>query len=226
MLLVVALLGLALGNEEGACVDYATDPGQLVDLEPQATKGALDEGALECLEEAYTQAAEQTTKDKISRVLLVNAYALDTRVWLKLVQRHLDEVDRSDPDIAFLYAYHLHNNGTASAEEVIRWTEVGLERKQDWTGDIFVMRVYSLMKLRATAAASVWRSAEQQYAESGEPALKSEVETQRNRTKTFAREWLDFAKVAQQDTEEALGLCVSAGSKKACLVDASDSEDG
>ena len=209
------------------CVDYGESPDQLVHLESQATRGALGKADLDCLEKSYASVKEMTTKDKISRVLLVNAYAFDTRVWADLVHRHLDEVDQSDPNIAFLYSYYLHNRGVGSAEDVIHWTEVGLERKHDWTGEIYVSRVYSLLKLRAVAASMVWDEVEKKYAAAGgengsQQDLQDEIKTQRNRTKTFAREWLDFAKAAGRDTTEALELCISAASETACSVDRSE----
>lgn len=217
MIAALMLLSNALGAD---CVDYATDPKQLVHLEAQATRGALPEAEIECLETSYSAAPEQTTKDKISRVLLVNAYAYDTSLWAKLVQRHLDEVDRSDPNIAFLYSYYLHNNGVASAEEVIQWTEVGLERRQEWTGDVYVHRTNSLMKLRATASAMIWTDLEEKVVKDPrDDELREELDEQRNRTKTFAREWLDFAKSANVEHGEAQELCIAAGSAKACNVE-------
>jgi hypothetical protein len=213
--------------QEEACLDYASDPSQLVHLEAQATRGALHKPDIDCLEASYTEASEMTVKDKISRVLLVNAYAYDTEVWADLVQRHLDEVDRSDPNIAFLYAYFLHNRGVGSAEEVIQWTQVGLERKHDWTGEVYVSRVYSLMKLRAIAAGMVWEDAEKTYSAGGgkDKELQAAMEKQRNRTKTFAREWLDFATVAGRDVEEPRELCISAASERACSIDTAPGDD-
>jgi hypothetical protein len=202
----------------GECLDYCADPSQLVHFEAQATRGAMPKSDIDCLETRYAACETMTTKDKISRVLLVNAYALDSKLWATLVQRHLDEVDRSDPNIAFLYSYYLHNNGAASAEEVIQWTNVGLERKQEWTGNTYVSRVYSLMKLRATAAGMIWGELEKAMVKSPDDGeLRAKLESQRNRTKTFSREWLDFARVSGEDTAEAEELCLSAGSAKACI---------
>lgn len=203
------------------CKDYADEPNELVSLEPFATKGGLSDTQKECLEASYAAASTQTTKDKISRVLMVNAYAYNTRTWASLVSRHLEEVDQSDPDIAYLYAFYLYNTDKAEAEEVVRWTETALERRDIWTGNVYVSRVYGLMRLRAVAANAVWELAEKERADSGSsPEVLDRIEKNRNRTKTFAREWVDFAKVSGRSVKEPLALCLSAANlAKACGVE-------
>jgi hypothetical protein len=200
-----------------ACPDYNADPVQLQTLEPAATKGALDQGQKDCLEKSYSAAKVQTVKDKISRVLLVNAYAYSTKYWAQLVKRHLDEVDRSDPDIAYLYAYYLFNTNHQNAAEVIKWTEVALDRRDIWVGDVYVSRVYGLMKLRALAANVLWADAEDRRAHG---TTGEDIDALRNQVKTYSREWLDFAKVAGRDTTESAQLCLSAATKaQACGLD-------
>ena len=217
-MVVGSLLFLAVvARAEAACTDYNADPTQLQALEPAATKGAPDQTQQDGLEASYAAARVQTTKDKISRVLLVNAYAYSTKYWAQLVRRHLDEVDRSDPDIAYLYAFYLFNTDRSSASEVIKWTEVGLERRDIWVGDVYVSRVYGLMKLRALAANVLWQQAEDRRAQgtNGE-----NIDQLRNDVKTYAREWLDFAKVAGRDTRESAQLCLSAATRPiACGLD-------
>jgi hypothetical protein len=215
--LYLAILTWALGAPALACPDYASDPSLLATLEPAATKGALTEDEKGCLEQRYAAAKVQTTKDKISRVLLVNAYAYSTKYWAQLVRRHLDEVDRSDPDIAYLYAFYLYNTDKKNAEEVIRWTETALERRDVWTGDVYVGRVYGLYKLRAIAANALWSEAEDRMAR-GEEGVN--VDRLRNDVKVYAREWLDFAKVAGRNTSESAQLCLSAATRAiACGLD-------
>lgn len=203
--------------QDGACPDFATDPSGLVALEPAARKGALSDAQKDCLEQAYGKAADQTVKNKISRVALVNAYAYSTKQWATLVRRHLDEVDRSDPDIAYLYAFYLFNTDRSNASEVIRWTEVGLERAASaWEGDVYVSRVYGLMKLRSLAANAVWADAEDRHARG---QTTGDRENLRTDVKTYSREWLDFAKSAGRDTTESLELCLSAATPAACGVE-------
>ena len=199
---------MALSAQAQECVDYAANPKLLESLEANASRGALESAEKECLEKAYATSEVQTVKDKISRVLMVNGYAYDTRYWSKLVQRHLDEVDRSDPDIAYLYAYHIYNTHPERAEEVVAWTEVALERKDAWTGDVFVSRVFGLMKLRTIAATTQWQAAEEASVEASVPL--AEIERLRLEVKTFSREWIDFAKVAGRSAEQAQELCMAA----------------
>lgn len=223
MLLLVTLLAAALVAPAALaqeCVDYAASPKSLVDLESGASKGALTQAEKDCLEKAYGAAKEQTTKDKISRVLLVNAYAYNTKYWAKLVQRHLDEVDRSDPDIAYLYAFYLYNTENGDEEVVIRWTEIALERRDTWTGNVYVSRVFGLMRLRTMAANALWQAAEDANVKAGGTSSNlAVIDEARNRTKTFAREWVDFAKVAGRNPSDALQLCISAASERACGVE-------
>lgn len=212
---LLALGALLLTNDaRAACVDYSSDPAKLVELENAAAKGALSEEQKGCLESAYASAEVQTTKGKISRVLLVNAYAYDTATWAKLVQRHLDEVERSDPNIAYLYAFYLFNRDNPDFEEVIRWIDVALERRTEWKGETLITRVYHLHRARAWAAHEAWRSVEEKGGADG-----AKTEELRNRAKTYAREWLDYARQAKRSSTEAEELCVNAASRAACGLD-------
>ena len=79
-----------------------------------------------------------------------DADASDNGEWARLMRRHLEEIDRSDPDMCFKYALHLSKNrGTSSAYGVIRWSESALERKSRWSGPTYTRRVYDLHKLRS-----------------------------------------------------------------------------
>jgi len=200
------------------CPDYNAELDRLRDLESGATKGALSKAEIDCLEKAYAASEVQTSKNKISRVLLVNAYAYSTKEWAKLMDRHLEEVDQSDPDLAYLWAIYKYNNGAEKhADEVVKWTETALERRDVWTGDVYVSRVYGLMKLRSLASNLVWQDAEAKFA-AGDESI--DTETIRNQLKTYSREWVDFAKVSGRNPQEALDLCLSAATQaKACGVD-------
>ncbi len=210
----VFLLSLSMGSvASAACTNYASEPKRLVDLESAASKGALDDVAVACLETAYAASREQVTKGKISRVLLVNAYATDTAQWALLVRRHLDEVDQSDPDVSYLYAFYLYNHGTPPAD-VIHWSDVGLERRQVWTGAVHVSRVTGLLRLRTLAAMTEWKALSLRATD--EAAVRPLAEEARVKTKTFAREWLDFAREAGRDTQQPTEICLSAASAEAC----------
>lgn len=205
-----AATAFGAGFEE-PCVDYNVDTGRLVELEQLSARGALTARQAQCLEESYKTAKVQTTKAKVSRVLIVNAYATDTAQWAKLVQRHLDEVDRSDPDIAFLYSFYLYNRPTPNYGEVIKWIDVALERKDAWTGETYINRVYKLHRIKTLARFQQW-DLEMKKGQSTTPA----AEEFRNQTKTAAREWMDFARSAGKETAEAEQICVNAASAAAC----------
>ena len=198
----------------------AQDDGctNLMKLEPPAMMGQLRAGQIQCLESSYSAASSQTDKDRMSRLLMSNAYSKgDKRTWEKLVKRHLDEVDQSDPNICYKYASHLAKKGPGRAQSVIRWSEVALQNRSAWKGSTHVSRVYSLYKLRAVAGKGLWEKAEGDHIASPSDESKKIVEQNRNMTKVYSREWYEYAKVANKDVTQALQLCTSAaGTKDYC----------
>lgn len=195
----------------------ATGCADLVALEPAAMEGSLSREQALCLEARVRNEPLQTTRDKVSRVLLANAEAAkDSAEWERLMRRHLDEIDQSDPDLCFKYAAWLSRQGLGRAAAVIRWAEVALENKHRWTGATYKSRVYSLLKLRAEASSRLWQAAETAYA-TGEHTPEDEARANRLRghAKEHAKEWLDYATSTQQDTRTALALCVSAAGNTA-----------
>jgi hypothetical protein len=142
---------------------------------------------------------------------MTNAYAKsDQAGWEKLVERHLNEIDRSDPDMCYRYALSLSKKGASRASEVIKWSDVSLENKTQWTGDTYTSKVYSLLKLKSAAAQALWESADKKHATAPTPASEAEVEKWRNLTKNYAREWYEYAKTAGKDSKVPLTLCISA----------------
>ena len=175
--------------------------------------------SIECVERRLANMKElQTTRDKLSRLLIANAEAnQDWETWERLMKRHLEDISRADPDMCFRYALHLSKKGVAYGEEVIRWTGYALENKQKWTGDVYKKRLYHLYRVRTEAAAELWKDAEQVLIV--EPTDENEATTERYRAlaKEYAREWLDYAKASEQGTERPLQLCLSAaGTMAAC----------
>jgi hypothetical protein len=196
------------------------DCGDLIALEPMAMLGKLDGGQVRCLETALDQAQKQTTMDKLSRVLMADAYAKgDMHRWESVVARHLDMVDRSDPDLVYKFASHLAKQDVSRAKEAIRWSDVALENRSYWTGDTHVTRVNALYKIRAASAQQIWAAAEQKYIDSATDANEQERTDRRNEAKTYAREWLEYARSSGKDTTLALQLCISAaGSEEYCAA--------
>lgn len=189
----------------------------LVALEAPAMMGQLGVSRRKCIE-GRLSSASQTTKNKLSRVLIIDAEARGDRSdWERLMKRHLEDIDRSDPDLCFKYAIHLSRGGAGRAHGVIRWADYALENKQQWSGNTYKKRVYALYKLRAQAANKLWQSAEKKYVEDRNDANEGKVAKYRGITKDYSREWLDYARASSQDQKAPLALCVSSsGSTEFC----------
>jgi len=201
----------AQAEDTEPCVNYAKNPRALGDLEELAGRGALGKGEIGCLETSYMSAVKITTKDKISRVLLINAYAYNTNTWATLVDRHLQEIDRSDPAIAYLYTFYLFNRAEPNFDLVITWADVALERRSEWKGNTHINRTLQLMKVRTICATRLWSKAASE-------GNRERAEEHRLSAKTNAREWMDFAQGADRPSDEAALLCISAASAEACGI--------
>ncbi len=193
--------------------DTCTD---LVKLEPQAMLGQLRPGQQKCIEGRIASEGAQTMKDKLSRVLIANAEGKgDKAEWERLVKRHLEELDRSDPNMCFKYATQLSRGGVGRATGVIRWADYALENKQAWSGATYTKRVYDLYRMKTEAANKLWADAEETFAtKEHTDENEGKAAKWRGTTKDFAREWLDYAKASSQDTKNAMAICVSAAGNK------------
>lgn len=193
----------------------STDCTDLVALEPASMMGQLGVGRRKCLETRLSGASAQTEKSKVSRVLISDAQARgDKADWEKLMKRHLEDIDRSDPNLCFTYAIHLSRGGAGRAQGVIRWSEYALENKQQWSGSTYTKNVYNLYKLRAQAANALWQDAEQKFVAERDDEKEAAAKKYRGMAKDFSREWLDYAKASAQSTTAPLALCVSAAGNK------------
>jgi hypothetical protein len=196
----------------------------LLALEPFALMGQLTDSLQACLEERLASEEQQTLKNKMSRVLMMDAEARrDTERLGVLLGRHLQEIDRSDPDLCFKYSLTLARKGIDYAEETIRWADYALENKQEWTKATYKRRLFDLYKLRAETSNKLWNHWEAKYVEDRSDESQGESESWRNHTKQYAREWLDYAKASSQRIKRARNLCIaSAGTSDFCE---SDSEE-
>lgn len=183
----------------------------LVALEPAAMMGKLSNEQTACLEASMAAAGQQTEKDKISRVLMANDWAKgDHRSWETRVKYHLEEISQSDPDLCYKYAAFLSKKGAGRAWGVIKWSDVALENRTAWVGETYKSRVYNLYKFRASAGQELWKAAEEKHAAAPSEDTEKAVGDARGMTKTYAREWYEYAKEAEKDTTKALQLCISA----------------
>lgn len=190
--------------------------GDLVKLEPSSMMGKLSDGEIRCLDETLRASDRQTVKDRVSRVLLADAWAKgDTHRWESIARRHLEEIDRSDPTLCYKLATQLAQKGPESADETLKWAEVALDNRTQWTGDEYVKRVYALYRIKALAAQSKWQYAEERYVARPDETVLQEKELARNQAKTLAREWLEYARSSGKDTTVAMQICTSAAGTSA-----------
>lgn len=201
---------------------FDAECGNLRKLEPKAMMGKLSDAEIRCLDGTLRGDDKQTYRDKISRVLMADAYAKknDDR-WETIVRRHLNDIDRSDPDLCYKFATFMlkrvPNKGPDAADEVMKWSDVALENKQMWTGDTYVKRVSTLYRVKATAAFKKWEYLENKFNDKPSDELSKGKEEARNEAKNLAREWLSYAKEAGLDQSKADAMCQSAaGTSEFC----------
>jgi len=196
---------LERGTSEVICDDIRR-------LEPRALIGRLTDEQVLCLELLLRRAERLTSKNKVSRVLMADAWTKrDMDRWEAAVQRHLDEIDRSDADLAYIYARFLAQRTEEHIPEAIRWSNVALANAHQWEGDTHVDRVYALHRINAVAAQQLWLVAEQTVLDEGSHTTGTgKANFWRNQTKALSREWLAFAVAAGKDPAASLDLCMSA----------------
>lgn len=188
----------------------------LVKLEPSAMVGLLADTDVSCLESRIAQESQQTDRDKVSRVLMVNAEGRgDMAEWMRLAARHLEVIERSDPDLCYRYALLLSRGEVEDAPVALRWIDYALENKHVWQGPTYTERVYALLGLRAQVASRLWLDAEQTYVEERNDENESDAALWRGTAKDSAREWLDYARISGQPTQQPGVLCRSASGNEA-----------
>lgn len=196
------------------------DCSDLIALEPTALLGRMDEDQVTCLERSLRHSTRQVERDRISRVLVADAYAKGKmHRWEAAMRRHLTDIDRSDADLCYIFARYLARQGPDRSAETIRWAELALVNKGKWAGRLRIERVYALMRLRAIAAQQRWYQAEKHFLEDPSHNRQSAASRWRNRTKTLAREWLDYSVNPEVKMEPSLAfqICFSAaGTKDFC----------
>ena len=193
----------------GPKVDDSCD--NLMRLEPLAMMGRFTDGQIICMERKLNEAS-QTDKDKMSRMLIANAEGKkDFGEVERLIRRHLDEINRSDPDITYKYARMLFSSDPINrGNEVVKWADYSLENKSQWREGVFERRVYALYQLKSEAALRLWQVADAEYIKTRTPEAEEGAERARGTAKQYAREWLDYARASGQDESRAYELCLSA----------------
>ncbi len=211
-----AFVEIDMGDEEDEeffpeLMKATAECGDLVQLEPSAMMGKLQDAEIRCLDQSLRDSERMTVKDKISRVLMKDAFAKgDEHRWEAVSRRHLEEIDQSDPDLCYKFARFMSTRGPEHTDETMRWADVALENRSRWTGDLHVKRVYSLYKVKTVSAQKKWEHLEAKYIAAPSEQLLSEKDEARNQLKTLAREWLEYARQSGRDETVPLQLCVSA----------------
>ena len=178
-------------------------------FETNAMMGTLSFGAKECLNSRAANASEPVTiRARASTLLITDAQTRgDNNEWERLVKRHLQSIEKSQPDMCLSYALYLSQKGASRASQVIKWSEVALTNKHLWSGDARVQKVTPLptpcvcRQLTVAAMSGTFVK---------ERSAKSKPKRKIGEVKPVFRRWLDFARAAGSDTSQALQLCVSA----------------
>jgi hypothetical protein len=166
-------------------------------LEERAVAGQLGARDVGCLEARISAGTEEALA---SSLLLADAWARRDRAWPSLARRHLEAIDPADAEVAYRLAVRAATEPEGAAE-AYRWAGAALDHRYLWTGQRYDDRVMSLYKVRAAAAQDLWR------AEGSDEA--------RERTRTAAREWLDFARAKELDASVPEAVCLAAADSPA-----------
>ena len=179
-----------------------------------ARKGELSKAQISCLESQIRLQRTQTTRSRLSRTLIVNAQVKkDMKTWEKLMRRHLEEYDRSDPTMNLTFAIYLSQQGETHYKEALKWCNNANENRMMWEGgDDYIQKTNKLLKLRATLATEIWIIAEDQRRLERTPEKEENADNARADAKLCAREWLDYCRAVpdQLDSRKAFDMCVSA----------------
>ena len=185
--------------------------GDLQALEPLAMLGQLSDPQIRCLDDRLKESERQTAKNKLSIVLMYDAWSKgDEHRWEGVTRRHLNEIDRSNPDLCFKFAYFLSKQNADKMDEAMMWADVALENRSRWEGDLHTKRVYALHKIKTNASQRKWTWLEEEYTKEPSEDLFAQIEETRNQTKTLAREWLEYARQSGQDETVPNTVCKSA----------------
>ena len=179
--------------------ELASGCSEIVELEGPAVVGQLSAEQKSCLNKRVNSGESLTTKRNVSLLLINNAWnGKNYKEWGTYVERHLERIDRSDPDLCMKYSIHLSKKGVGKASKVIKWADTALQNKQNWSGNTYKKRVYGLYQLKTKAANDLWQSAERKVIDDGSEANRQKADKWRGKTRNFAREWLDYARLSKQ----------------------------
>ena len=103
--------------------------------------GQLNAMQKRCLEGRISSDEALTLKRKVSLVLINNAQAKgDQGAWERLVKRHLEKLDQSDPNLCLSYSIHLFKKVDAFSRQVIRWSDKLLKTRLSLVKEVIIRR--------------------------------------------------------------------------------------
>lgn len=185
-----------------------------------AARGSLSGGQIGCLESQIRLNRTQTERTKLSLILINNAQVKkDFSLWEKLVRRHLEEYDRSDPTLCLAFSSFLYRKGEDNFKEALKWANYSNETRSRWQGgENYIHMSNTLLKLRTELSTNLWIQAEEVYRQERSPENEDETMNMRGLAKECAREWMDYARAADllEDARKAFDMCVSAGGVESC----------
>ena len=122
----------------------------------------------------------------------------DFTYWENQLRRHLQNIDRSDPDMTLAFSVFLRKKGAEYYEEALSWTDYTMETRQSWSsGNQFVQKSNNLYRLRAELALELWSLAEDRYTQDRTNESDQLSREARGLAKDLSREWLDYARQAE-----------------------------
>ena len=172
------------------------------DIELVAHRGELSAGEIACLERVYAS-AKPPMKRSIADVMLADSRGkYDWGDWGEWADERL-LLGEVPPELHYRLAVYQDRRGPEHAPSVILQASAALDGSD--------AHRYTLTRLRATAALSVWIAAEEDHAirPNEESALR--LAAARAQTETFAREWYREARATGRETRRPIQLTLVSG---------------
>ena len=164
-------------------------------LEQAAATGALSDFEFACLD--GVAGVDGLHRHTASRMVVADAWVRqDLQTWERVVVRHFDTVDGSDPEWLLRYTSYLFQEGRG--EDVLASAWRALQHAAAWEGEH--ERVLAFHRLRTTAAVDLW-----QHNGVGQ-----------TRVHALARDWLTVASPSSEDHALARQICTTSGPPTDC----------
>ena len=188
--------------EKQRCDDLAA-------LRPRAEQGKLTAAERACLKRtAFEPDRKQTEREERGGIFLADARArceedlAQCTDYERVQPRFFEEVSRSDVELVYAWAMHLHKHDRGAPNDAMRWAYKALPEKHQWDYESYSERVDDLYELIAREA---------------NEALKEQRGTIKA-ARNAAKDWVDSSTAAEHwgSRAAALSLCVEAYGEEWC----------